>query len=454
MSNNQLVRSSEFRVLCFGTQYSALRTKQTKYVFKDCLPYIFRLLVILVLLLLVNTGCKKRKHETSTPDIKIKEKYWVRVLLLNDIRQCSIQIASNFSVQEEKSGQNKKSKKDYKPLKKSVIVKVIDGKINIANRNYTAKQIVISPENPYIFSVNDKSYRGKIRLLANSDANSFDVINLVPLESYIAGVAGAEMPDYWEPEALKCQAIAARTYCLFIKKRFGNNRSWDLNKTAAHQVYLGMEAESPAVWKAVNETYGIVLKCKQPDGTEDIFPSYYGSACGGHTENSENVFGDSYEPLKGVPCPYCKDVAKPEIFFWPEVKFDSNDVFSGLMNRYPNLIQLGKITEISVDKQSDYGDFSRLTRIKISGSNGKSEFLRAEDFRLVIDPTGKKIRSTACKLEKSGTDFIFTNGRGWGHGVGMCQCGVQGMAREGKTSEEILNHYYPGSTFYKIDYDK
>ena len=215
-----------------------------------------------------------------------------------------------------------------------------------------------------------------------------------------------------------------------------------------------MEAESPAVWKAVNETYGIVLKCKQPDGTEDIFPSYYGSACGGHTENSENVFGDSYEPLKGVPCPYCKEVAKPEIFFWPEVKFDQNDVFSRLMNRYPNLNRLGEITEISVDKESNYGDFSRLTRIKISGSNGKSEFLRAEDFRLVIDPTGKKIRSTACKLETSGTDFIFTNGRGWGHGVGMCQCGVQGMAREGKTSEEILNHYYPGSMFYKIDYDK
>ena len=183
--------------------------------------HIFPGLCYFVLLLLVNTGCKKRKSETPTPDIKIKEKYWVRVLLLNDIQQCSIRIDSNFSVQEEKSIQNKKSKKDYKPLKEPVTAKVIDGKINLANRSYKANQIVISPENPYIFSVNDKSYRGKIRLIANSDANSFDVINLVPLESYIAGVAGAEMPDYWEPEALKCQAIAARTYCLFIKKRFG-----------------------------------------------------------------------------------------------------------------------------------------------------------------------------------------------------------------------------------------
>ncbi len=419
-----------------------------------CFVWILKLVVIFVLLLLFNHGCGKRKSEIATPDIKINEQYWIRVLLLNDIQQCSIHIDSNFSVKDETDAQNKKSKKNFKPLKKPVIAKTVDGKINIASRSYSSNQIIISPEEPYIFNLNGKSYRGKLRLIANPDANSFDAINLVPLESYIAGVVGAEMPDYWEPEALKCQAIAARTYCLFIKKRFGVNRSWDLNKTAANQVYQGIEVESPTVWKAVKETSGIVLTCRQNDGSENIFPTYYSSTCGGHTEDSDNVFGDSYESLKGIPCAYCKNVAKQEIFFWPEVQFDMNDVTSKLMNRYQSLNRLGEIKAISVDKQSDYGEFSRITRIIISGPNNISEFLRAEDFRLVIDPTGKKIKSTACKLEISENGFVFTNGRGWGHGVGMCQCGVQGMAREGKTTEEILNHYYQNSKYYKIEYDK
>lgn len=419
-----------------------------------CFSWILKLAVIFVLFLLLNPGCGKRKSEIATPDIRINEQYWIRVLLLDDIQQCSFHIDSNFSVKDETNVQNKKTKKNYKPLKKPVIAKIVDGKINIASRDYSSNQIIFSPEDPYIFNLNGKSYRGKLKLIANPDANSFDAINLVPLESYIAGVVGAEMPNYWEPEALKCQAIAARTYCLFIKKRFGENRSWDLNKTAANQVYLGMEAESPAVWKAVNETTGIVLTCKQPDGSENIFPTYYSSTCGGHTEDSDNVFGDSYESLKGVPCTFCKNVAKQEIFFWPEVQFEKNDVASRLMNRYSSLNRLGEIKAISVDKQSDYEEFSRITRIKISGPNNVSEFLRAEDFRLVIDPTGKKIKSAACKLEISENGFVFTNGRGWGHGVGLCQCGVQGMAREGKTTEEILSHYYQNSKYYKIEYDK
>jgi len=424
-------------------------------IFRNCILSYFKLTFVLVLLLLANFGCKGRKSASPTPDIQINEKYWVRVLLLNNVEQCSIKVDSNFSIKDEANLQNNKSaKSDFNPLKESVIVKIVDGKINIADRNFSESQVIVLPDNPYVFSVNDKSYRGKVRFIENPDSNSFDVINIVPLESYIAGVAGAEMPDYWEPEALKCQVIAARTYCMFTKKRFGDKRTWDLNKTAANQVYLGMDAESRSVWKAVNETTGIVLTCKQADGKEDIFPAYYSSACGGHTEDSQNVFGDSYEPLKGVPCEYCKDVAKKEIFFWPDVEYEKADIISRLINRYPGLSRLEEIKEISVEEQSDYGEFSRMTRIKLTGSNGKSETLRAEDFRLTIDSTGSIIRSTTCKIKTTDTTFSFVDGRGWGHSVGMCQCGVQGMARQGKYAEEILSHYYPGSKYHKIDYTK
>jgi stage II sporulation protein D len=262
------------------------------------------------------------------------------------------------------------------------------------------------------------------------------------------------MPRYWEPEAPKAQAIAARTYCFYIKKRFGGNRKWDMKKTAAHQVYRGVSAESTEIWNIVNQTKGQVLVCKQTDGTEDIFPTYYSSVCGGYTENSKNVFGDSFEPLISVPCPYCKNVAKPKFFFWPMIQFDNAYVVTRLLRRYPNLKKLGEIINISPAAQSNYAEFSRLTKVKLSGSNGKSDFLRAEDFRLAIDPTGRKLRSAICQIVKRGDKWAFLSGRGWGHGVGMCQCGAQGMARKGKNAQQILSYYYPGSKILTIDYLK
>jgi stage II sporulation protein D len=265
-------------------------------------------------------------------------------------------------------------------------------------------------------------------------------------------VAGAEMPNYWEPEALKAQVIAARTYCLYTKKRFGSNRSWDVGKTAAHQVYKGLVAESSAIWNAVNQTTGMVLTCKQNDEKEEIFPAYYSSTCGGHTENSKNVFGESFKPLTGVPCPYCQDVAKPKFFFWPMIKYDKTEVTDRLFRRYEKIKQLGDITDIKIAKQSDFGDFSRMAMIELHGSSGRKEFIRAEDFRLAIDSTGRKIKSACFKLEDLEDSWAFLSGRGWGHGVGMCQCGAEGMARQGKTAEEILSYYYPKTKILTIEY--
>ena len=119
-----------------------------------------------------------------------------------------------------------------------------------------------------------------------------------------------------------------------------------MRKTAAHQVYRGVRAESTEIWNSVNQTKGQVLVCKQTDGDDDIFPTYYSSICGGHTENSKNVFGDSFEPLIGVPCSYCSKVAKPKFFFWPMLQLDNAFVVSRLLQRYPNLKQLGTSTNI------------------------------------------------------------------------------------------------------------
>ena len=382
-----------------------------------------------------------------TPQMDVEPQFWVRVLLLDNIKACTLKTDSRFSILDTQysSGIGHRAS--------NIEISVSAGRITIAGRSFTSNEVIILPDEPHIFNLNGDDYRGKLKLILNPDGNSFDAINLVPLEPYLAGVVGAEMPNYWEPAALKAQSIAARTYCLYIKKRFGNKRSWDVGKTQANQVYLGVKAESAQIWGAVNKTYGQVLVCKHPDGTEDIFPTYYSSTCGGHTENSKHVFGDSFEPLVGVACPYCKDVAKPSFFFWPMVQFDKANVTTKLLQRYPKLKPLGEITNIIAAKQSRYignGKFSRLTLVKLLGATGKSASLRAEDLRLTIDPTGRKLKSTICQIVNIGSKLTFLSGRGYGHGVGMCQCGAQAMARRGKATRQILSYYYPGSKIVRV----
>lgn len=408
---------------------------------------------ILLSLLLLLTGCENRQLATPTIQMDIEERFWIRVLLLDNIKTCTLNAVCPFQVLDGRADyETQTSKARFSQADIPIIIGLIDGKITIGGQLFENNNLVILPDDPYIFNLNGMDYRGKLRLIIHPDGRSFDAINVVPPEPYLAGVVGAEMPDYWEIEALQAQAIAARTYCFYIKKRFGANRDWDLRQTAAHQVYRGVGAESAQVWQAVNQTKGLVLVCPQSDGTEDIFPAYYSSTCGGHTENSENVFGDSFEALTGAACPYCQNVAKPRFFFWPMIQFDKKDVITRLLRKYPTLKQLGDITSISAADQTDHGEFSRLTKIRLLGSTGKSDFVRAEDLRLTLDPSGRKFRSTICQIMDLHGKWAFLSGRGWGHGVGMCQCGAEGMARQGKTAEQILSHYYPGSKILTIEY--
>jgi stage II sporulation protein D len=303
------------------------------------------------------------------------------------------------------------------------------------------------------------------------------VINNVPLETYLAGVVAAEMPSYWDAEALKAQAIAARTYCLYIKSKFGKNRLWDVKTTQANQVYKGVVAETMRTNNAVNATNGMVLCCEDESGGYEPFGAYYSSVCGGHTENAQNVFGESCVALAGVDCPYCRQITRPDLFYWPTAKFDKKYVSERLIARYPSLKELGQIEKIEVAKENSYdstilrygylpdkSNFKRIVSVKLTGSPqvssaitrkyiepdspqaaGKTAFLRAEDMRLAIDPTGTKIQSASCIIVSLKDEFLFVAGKGFGHGVGLCQYGARQMARDGKTAQEILNYYYPSS---------
>jgi len=399
-------------------------------------------------------SCREQMVVRSTPQMDTEQRFMVRVLLADDANHCTVKIRGGFSLFNS-DGSVLIPDTIFANRGQPMDVGVMGGEFTIGGRRFATHEITILPDEPFTFVMDGNEFRGKLLLKANVDGLSFEAINVVPLEPYLAGVVGAEMPDRWEAEALKAQAIAARTYCLYNKKKFGYTRDWDVARTQASQVYLGLRGESASVWRAVNETSGEVLMCEQAGlpgagaSGEELFPAYYSSSCGGHTEDAKNVFGDSFGPLRGVDCPYCREVARPDIFFWPMVQFNKETVAIAVQKKYPQLKELGDIANISAVKQSDYPDFSRITMVKLTGTNGRSDFLRAEDLRLTIDPAGNRIRSIACKIAIIENKVAFLAGRGFGHGVGMCQCGAQGMAMQGKTAGEILSHYYPGSKMVK-----
>ncbi len=396
----------------------------------------------------------------------IEPRFWVRVLLLSNKTECTIEIPSTFRILSANvRADNAAGGTAREPLPGPAKISLVGGRLMLGTEPLAGKEIVFSPEQPCIFGLDNERFRGRLELIVNDDGRSFDAINLVPLEPYLAGVVGREMKNDWELQALEAQAVAARTYCLFTKNRFGTNRRYDVRRTQANQVYGGVAAESPRVWEAVNRTCGQVLVApglaSEREGIANstdsgnpqsygLFPAYYSSTCGGHTTRSDQVLGDSYEPLRGVPCPYCKEAAPLVKFYWPMATFDRETVTKQLVKKYPKLIELGEITELAVIGESCYESFSRLTRIRLTGATGRTDTLRAEDLRLSLDPSGSKIKSAACKIMPWGKGWAFVSGRGWGHGVGMCQYGAKGMADLGNDAGTILRYYYPGAEIVNV----
>ena len=290
-------------------------------------------------------------------------------------------------------------------------------------------------------------YRGSIRLVPTGPKR-FEIINVVDVEDYLLGVVGAEMYSHWHKSALRAQCIASRTYALYqvyMRKvdglSSGNKKFWDLRNTQASQVYAGLAAENQRITQAVRETAGIVL-AYGPKGREKIFSTYYSAICGGHTQDAANVFGQDIGPLSGRPCDYCKKIAPREKYNWPSVTINKESLSKLLISRYPKFAELEKIVGVKIAGKSNYG---RAERIELTGSNQKRAYLPAKDFRLVVYRAGKKLLSSWYRMVDLGRTVRFENGRGWGHGVGLCQWGTQQMAKEGKSSVEILEYYYPGA---------
>jgi stage II sporulation protein D len=285
----------------------------------------------------------------------------------------------------------------------------------------------IQPTSEAAISLNGKRLRGTLEITRNKNATLL-VVNYVQLEDYLRGVLSKEAPDYWPPEALKAIAIAARTYALY--QRFTKTGvHYDVTGDVMSQEYGGKSAEKHATSQAVRATAGQILL----SGYRELFPTYYHSTCGGMTENGR-AMGTAYDiaPLKGqVRCELCQ--ASP-FYRWVR-RVPKVDVAWAL--RKSRFKAVGAVRAMRVIRRTLSG---RASEIAITGAE-RSVRLSGYDFRALFG--FDQIRSPQFTIIEDGDAFLL-DGRGWGHGVGLCQWGAAELARRGFSATEILAYYYPG----------
>ena len=253
------------------------------------------------------------------------------------------------------------------------------------------------------------------------------VINAVPLEAYVAGTLGAEMYARWDPDALRAQAVATRTYALYQQQRRQAASGFDLEAGTRHQVYGGLAAETPAIREAVAGTRGEVLLWRG----EPILAAFHSSS-GGQTASAAEVWGEALPYLQSRPV---ADEDESPHTYW-RARIPRTKLGPALA---PLGIELGVIRALHVVGRTPSG---RVARVELEGSQGR-ERVTARALRTVLGAS--VLRSTLFEIREAGDDVVFV-GSGHGHGVGMSQWGAQAMAQQGAGYREILQAFYPGTT--------
>lgn len=272
-------------------------------------------------------------------------------------------------------------------------------------------------------------------------------VEKIPLEEYIKGVVSAEMPARFHIEALKAQAVAARTYAISRNEKHNSghpdHKKAPICSSTHCQAYLSLEELEEIhgkkwvkdywgkIEEAVESTKNIVINF---DG--EIIEPLYHSTSGGKTEDAIHVFATDSPYLKSVDSPHEEEAPK-----YKESMTFTVDEFIKTINKKYKDVKLKKddfFEKIKLVEKSPSGRVKTLAidNTMISGSDMRKLFeLNSTNFTITYD---KKV------------DLIEIETQGYGHGVGMSQWGANGMAKEGKTYEEILKHYYSGVDIGKM----
>lgn len=263
------------------------------------------------------------------------------------------------------------------------------------------------------------------------ERNDSKVVETVPLETYVASVVASEMPADFELDALKAQAVAARTY---IVNHILHENEETISDTVDHQVYRNKE-ELQSLWgadfhwkwekinRAVKETESeIITYDKQP-----ITPTFF-SMSNGYTEDAKYYWGNELPYLKSVESKWEEQLPN----------FKTQEVFT--IHELEERLQVQLPDNNSVPTKIKRTPSNRVGEVQIGNNTFTGREIREK----------LNLRSTDFSITQRDNHFIFTT-KGYGHGVGMSQYGANGMAKEGKTYKEIITYYYKDVSISRLD---
>ena len=289
----------------------------------------------------------------------------------------------------------------------------------------------------------NRRYAGELRVSLNDQ--KLQIINYLKLEKYLKSVVGSEMPKEFPLAALQAQAIAARTYAL---KLLGKNEVFDIHSTQASQVYLGLEAETAKINRAVRSTSSLALFYENK-----LIEAVFHSSSGGRTENSGQVWKYQLPYLRSV-IDYDQNSTK---YRWSK-KISSSEldkIFS----------DIGGLNSIQIKKKSNSDRVLVITLYGPKGTRNISGKNLRKNLKLLSNKFDVNLKFNHINLEnKLNSDnkvvlnsaleplppiptdyFLLVKGYGAGHGVGMSQWGAKAMAERGANFRKILRHYYTGA---------
>lgn len=346
------------------------------------------------------------------------------------------------------------------------------------NSYATSGEVTLLPVDDFI-RVNNVQYRGIVMLKLDS-LGKITVINEVNIEEYLYSVLPKEMSTGFPYEALKAQAVCARTYTINNIGRF-KEHGFDLTDNTLSQVYGGVKVEAEDCTNAVIETKGQVVTYNGK-----IAETFYSASSSGETLDVKDVWGSTTYPyLISVPDPY-QSVIYPNGYTW-EVAYTADELTELMNNRG---FHLGNIVDLTIDKTTPQGAVTSLTFVgerdsktytigntrnalnlksqvfKISKEYSRNEyktyFASADGITsknnsgYIISASGTQATANQYAITASGVEKISSSfsenavskyviyGSGYGHGIGMSQNGAKGMAKSGFMYDEILMHYFPG----------
>ena len=409
-------------------------------------PTYLDLTFFLIFLSLIIFGCSSTKRFSIKENSGFDYNNSIRVLITEASDELAIKVDSKLYLSDEsgmiaeiKSGNTLKFVIKSKSLILTISDKEFQSDSFFLNATAEGKSI----------DINGKKYRGGIKIFINS--YQIKSINQISLEDYVKGVMTKEMPLGNGNEnyaALKAFSICARTYA--YNKTKENKDFFDIYPDTRDQVYGGIDGETDLTNKIVDETKGQLLFY---NGEPAVM--FYHSTCGGFTEDAKNVFTKEGLPyLKSVKDgkePYCKISPR---FEWVEnyteeifidrlysAKLIDNKAYKLSNVKVKSRFESGRVNELEITLRKNNGEEISVVLI----GNRMRNVIKSGDGNSIL-------KSNFFDIEVDEYKNLIINGKGSGHGVGLCQWGAIGQSKIGVNYKEILSHYFPG-TMVKNIYD-